>query len=112
MGSVGAAAARARLRPCTRGHLAGDAVLAALSTAMRALVRDYDLVGRFGGEEFIILLPHTGDSAAREIAERLRVKLAQISVTSAPAPVRRGRCGSPCRSASPAWASPAAISTT
>lgn len=65
----------------THGHLAGDAVLAALSAAMRGLLRDYDLVGRFGGEEFIILLPHTGYGAAREIAERLRAKLSQISVT-------------------------------
>jgi diguanylate cyclase (GGDEF)-like protein len=65
----------------THGHLAGDAVLAALSAAMRALLREYDVVGRFGGEEFIILLPHTSEAAAREIAERLRTKLAQISVT-------------------------------
>ena len=64
----------------THGHLAGDAVLAALSAAMRGLLREYDLVGRFGGEEFIILLPHTSEAAAREIAERLRAKLAQISV--------------------------------
>ena len=65
----------------TYGHLAGDAVLAALSAAMRGLLRDYDVVGRFGGEEFIILLPHTSEAAAHEIAERLRTKLAQISVT-------------------------------
>jgi diguanylate cyclase (GGDEF)-like protein len=65
----------------THGHLAGDALLAALSAAMRALLREYDLVGRFGGEEFIILLPHTGEDAAREIAERLRERLAHISVT-------------------------------
>src|SRR5579875_2853708 len=62
----------------TYGHLAGDAVLASISAAMRGMLRDYDLVGRFGGEEFTILLPHTLSSEAREIAERLREKLAMI----------------------------------
>jgi len=65
----------------TYGHLTGDAVLSALSASMRALLREYDLVGRFGGEEFCILLPHTSEHAAGEIAERLREKLSQISIT-------------------------------
>ena len=62
----------------TYGHLAGDAVLAGLARAMRALLRDYDIIGRFGGEEFVILLPHTGADEVRRIAERLREKLAEI----------------------------------
>jgi diguanylate cyclase (GGDEF)-like protein len=62
----------------TYGHLAGDAVLAGISAAMRGLLRDYDIVGRFGGEEFAILLPHTSTAEARDIAERLRVRLAKI----------------------------------
>jgi diguanylate cyclase (GGDEF)-like protein len=45
---------------------------------MRQQVRESDLVGRFGGEEFAILLPHTGAAEARDIAERLRVRLARI----------------------------------
>ncbi len=64
----------------TYGHLAGDAVLAALSAAQRGLLREYDISGRFGGEEFAILLPHTDAASAGQIAERLRAKLAQISV--------------------------------
>src|ERR1019366_7418007 len=44
----------------TYGHLAGDTVLAALSATLRGLLRDYDIVGRFGGEEFAILLPRGG----------------------------------------------------
>lgn len=60
------------------GHPAGDAVLAALSAAMCGLLREYDITGRYGGEEFAILLPHTDLPQAGEIAERLRHKLAQI----------------------------------
>jgi diguanylate cyclase (GGDEF)-like protein len=62
----------------TYGHLAGDAVLAGISAAMRGLLRDYDIVGRFGGEEFAVLLPQTGEVEAREIAERLRERLSKI----------------------------------
>jgi diguanylate cyclase (GGDEF)-like protein len=62
----------------TYGHLAGDAVLAGISAALRGLLRDYDIVGRFGGEEFAILLPHTTAAEATDIAERLRLRLAKI----------------------------------
>ncbi len=64
----------------TFGHLAGDAVLAGLAAALRALLRDYDIVCRFGGEEFAILLPHTDAQEATRIAERLREKISQIAV--------------------------------
>jgi diguanylate cyclase (GGDEF)-like protein len=66
----------------THGHLTGDAVLAALSATLRALLRDYDLIGRFGGEEFAILLPQTDAATAAQITERLRAKLAEITVTT------------------------------
>jgi diguanylate cyclase (GGDEF)-like protein len=66
----------------TYGHLTGDAVLATLAAAMRGLLRDYDITGRFGGEEFTILLPHTDAESAHQIAERLRAKLAQITVST------------------------------
>jgi diguanylate cyclase (GGDEF)-like protein len=62
----------------TYGHLAGDAVLVGISAALRGLLRNYDIVGRFGGEEFAILLPHTTAAEARDIAERLRVRLAKV----------------------------------
>src|SRR5216683_539617 len=64
----------------TFGHLAGDAVLAGLARALRALLRDYDITGRFGGEEFAILLPHTDADEARQITERVREKISQIAV--------------------------------
>jgi diguanylate cyclase (GGDEF)-like protein len=62
------------------GHLAGDAVLAGIASAMSALLRDYDLLGRFGGEEFVFVLPQTGATEAERIAERLREKLSQIII--------------------------------
>ncbi|HEY3951985.1 MAG TPA: GGDEF domain-containing protein [Streptosporangiaceae bacterium] len=66
----------------TYGHLAGDAVLATLSATLRALLREYDIIGRFGGEEFAILLPQTDMVKAEQITERLRAKLAEITVTT------------------------------
>ncbi|HUK68022.1 MAG TPA: GGDEF domain-containing protein [Streptosporangiaceae bacterium] len=64
----------------TYGHLVGDEVLAGIARAMTALLRDYDIVGRFGGEEFVILLPQTSADEVKGIAERLREKLAEIIV--------------------------------
>jgi diguanylate cyclase (GGDEF)-like protein len=66
----------------TYGHLAGDAVLATLSATLRGLLREYDIIGRFGGEEFAILLPHTDMVGAEQITERLRAKLAEITVAA------------------------------
>jgi diguanylate cyclase (GGDEF)-like protein len=56
----------------THGHLVGDKVLRAVSDAIRQHLRTYDLAGRFGGEEFVVLLPNAGESDAISIAERLR----------------------------------------
>lgn len=53
------------------GHGVGDRVLAQLSRRMRGLARTTDLVARTGGDEFVILLPHTGLADARAFAERL-----------------------------------------
>lgn len=59
------------------GHLAGDEVLIAVATVMRNMLRASDIVGRFGGEEFIILLPgHTVEAGVR-VAERLRTAIQQ-----------------------------------
>ena len=64
----------------THGHLAGDAVLAAVSAAMRDLLRDCDLCGRFGGEEFALLLPRTTATQALEIIERIRQGISQLAI--------------------------------
>lgn len=70
----------------TYGHLAGDAVLAGVAAALTAGMRDYDLVGRFGGEEFSLLLPHADAAEALQIAERLRGILGQIQIPAGPSP--------------------------
>jgi diguanylate cyclase (GGDEF)-like protein len=64
----------------TYGHLAGDKVLRALGDAFRKQLRDYDVAGRFGGEEFVVLLPQADEADALSIAERLRTHIAGMSI--------------------------------
>ena len=64
----------------THGHLAGDAVLAAVSATMRDLLRDCDLCGRFGGEEFALLLPRATTAQALEVTERIRQGISQLAI--------------------------------
>jgi ATP-binding cassette ChvD family protein len=66
------------------GHLTGDEVLRALAAELRQQVRESDLVGRFGGEEFTVLLPGTDTDAACRIAERLRSRAGLLSVSTGP----------------------------
>lgn len=58
------------------GHLIGDQYLAAIAETLRTEVRGTDLVGRFGGEEFVVLLPDTAAVHAHAIAERIRSRIA------------------------------------
>jgi diguanylate cyclase (GGDEF)-like protein len=58
------------------GHLLGDAVLAAVADSIRVIVRPGDLVGRFGGDEFTVLLAGIDEAQALSTAERLRERLA------------------------------------
>lgn len=62
------------------GHDKGDQALAAASTALRGSLRESDLVGRYGGEEFLILLPATPLDGALTLAEKLRSELALVNV--------------------------------
>jgi diguanylate cyclase (GGDEF)-like protein len=64
----------------SHGHLAGDSVLKAVGTLLRAEVRDYDVVGRFGGEEFAVLLPDITEHHAIAIAERIRKAVTELKV--------------------------------
>ncbi|MGH3761023.1 MFS transporter [Actinophytocola sp.] len=62
------------------GHLAGDQVLRAIAVAMRGVVRGSDLVGRFGGEEFVILLTGVESTGAMEVGNRIceRVRILRL----------------------------------
>ncbi|WP_338061047.1 diguanylate cyclase [Lentzea albidocapillata] len=62
------------------GHLAGDAALAAISLLLRGTVRRGDLVGRFGGEEFVVLLPEATSDEAEYVAERVRKAVEALRV--------------------------------
>jgi diguanylate cyclase (GGDEF)-like protein len=64
----------------THGHLAGDKALRAVTDALRSQLRSYDLAGRFGGEEFVILLPQAREVDAINVAERLRAHIAALSI--------------------------------
>ncbi len=64
----------------TYGHIAGDAVLRELAQALRTTTRRSDYVGRYGGEEFMVLLPETPLDKALLLAEKLRVAVSEIVV--------------------------------
>ncbi|HEY3738433.1 MAG TPA: diguanylate cyclase [Bryobacteraceae bacterium] len=61
----------------THGHLAGDEVLRETARRLRAAVRQYDSIGRYGGEEFLIVMPGCGGGDIEKQAERLRLSLCQ-----------------------------------
>ena len=56
----------------TYGHRVGDVVLRFTASALKSQLRQYDFVGRFGGEEFLVLLPGCDAAAARAVGERMR----------------------------------------
>jgi diguanylate cyclase (GGDEF)-like protein len=55
----------------TQGHLRGDVLLKEIATALAAVTRVTDVAGRYGGDEFVVLLPDTGPDAARVVADRI-----------------------------------------
>ena len=64
----------------THGHAVGDLVLQALADCCRRTLRESDIVARFGGEEFVILLPEASIENAFRVAERLRIKISKLVV--------------------------------
>jgi diguanylate cyclase (GGDEF)-like protein len=61
------------------GHLAGDAILRSVADTLLAELRDYDAVGRFGGEEFVVLLPDADTARSILVSERLRHAIAEAT---------------------------------
>jgi diguanylate cyclase (GGDEF)-like protein len=67
----------------THGHIAGDHVLAAVADVLRAEVRERDLIGRFGGEEFVVMLSGlegSGSADLEAVAQRIRRRVAELRV--------------------------------
>lgn len=63
------------------GHLCGDSVLAAVGQRMRQVLRRSDVRCRYGGDEFMFVLPDTGDSGAARVAEWIRGEMEQVATT-------------------------------
>lgn len=66
----------------THGHAVGDRVLQALGRMMQQRLRESDLVGRYGGEEFLVLLPETGIENARQVIDEVRDRFAKVKHTA------------------------------
>lgn len=66
------------------GHYTGDVVLKEFAAAVKTQLRDYDLFGRYGGEEFAVLLPGTDEKDSMEVAERLRRTIENTAVSIDP----------------------------
>ncbi len=64
----------------THGHLAGDAVLREVTARMGVALRPYDALGRYGGEEFLVVLPGCDSTNTRNVSERLRHCIAETPV--------------------------------
>jgi diguanylate cyclase (GGDEF)-like protein len=59
----------------TEGHPYGDKVLVKIANIMREDLRDLDIVGRYGGEEFMIIFPYTKKESAKKVSDRIRKKI-------------------------------------
>lgn len=62
------------------GHLAGDLILCEIARTAGDTLRQADLLGRFGGEEFVVFLPHTDQLGAIDTAERIRTNVAKVAL--------------------------------
>lgn len=72
----------------TRGHQAGDACLRAVIDPIHAELRQSDVIGRYGGEEFVVILSSADISAAGPIAERIRNRVAEVRVEGFGTPIQ------------------------
>jgi diguanylate cyclase (GGDEF)-like protein len=70
------------------GHAIGDQVLQHLTQVVCAILRSADVIGRYGGDEFIVLLPQTSAQEARPLAERIHANIAAIQMETDKGPLR------------------------
>ena len=70
------------------GHAAGDACLSAVIRPIQAELRQSDIIGRYGGEEFIVVLSGADAAAAAPIAERIRLRVSEVSIDGHGTPIR------------------------
>lgn len=68
----------------TYGHLAGDSALRSLAEALSGACRPTDIIGRYGGDEFMLILPNTNERGALKVAERLLERVAQLQFQPEP----------------------------
>jgi diguanylate cyclase (GGDEF)-like protein len=68
----------------TYGHDAGDRVLKAIGKFLQQNIRDVDMAARFGGEEFVIMIPEAANDAAHILSERLRKQMSQLKIEDLP----------------------------
>jgi diguanylate cyclase (GGDEF)-like protein len=66
----------------TYGHLCGDVVLRAVAQRMKDCTRSYDTIGRYGGEEFLVVAPGSTAAGTMNLAERIRNKIESVEVTT------------------------------
>lgn len=71
----------------THGHLVGDTVLREISERLQGSVRTYDFIGRYGGEEFLIIIPSCNPPDIKVGAERLRLAIANKPVETSAGPI-------------------------
>lgn len=64
----------------TYGHQAGDTVLKVVAQRIKSSLRDFDIVGRYGGEEFMLVLQNTSVDVAKKVAERIRLRIADLPI--------------------------------
>ncbi len=72
----------------TFGHIAGDACLKAIIAPIHAELRQSDVIGRYGGEEFVVLLSSADASAAHPIAERILKRISEVRVEGFGKPIK------------------------
>ncbi len=72
----------------THGHLVGDLVLRETSRRLKSALRTYDSIGRYGGEEFLIVVPGSGEAELRELAERVRKAIEKDPICAGESTIR------------------------